>query len=195
MVGPRRWIAVIVGLVGVIVIIRPGTDAFQPAAVLPFAAAIFYAGLNTMTRVLGRTDSVWSMIFWIQLTFIAVALVIWLAVGDGRYADQDNPSLEFFFRAWVWPDPAHYARLIAVGLMLTVGAWLISRAYTVSEAALVAPFEYIAMPLAIFWGYVIFGEWPDTTAWIGIALVIGAGLFLMWREVSLRRRTHKPSEA
>ena len=186
-VGPRRWIAVFVGLAGVLVIIRPGSAAFQPAALLPMAAAVCYAGLHMLTRVIGRTDTTLSMIFWIQLVFISVAVAIGLTVGDGRFAEQDSPSLAFFFRGWVWPDPAHYLRLASLGLILVAGAWLISRAYSVSEAALVAPFEYVAMPLAIFWGYVVFGEWPDSNAWTGIALIVGAGLFLMWREVRLNR--------
>jgi drug/metabolite transporter (DMT)-like permease len=190
-VGPRRWIAVFVGLVGVIVIIRPGSEAFQPAALLPAAAAVCYAGLHMLTRVIGRTDSTLSMVFWIQLMFITVAAIIGLSVGDGRFAEQESLSLAFFFRAWVWPESAHFLRLVSVGMILVAGAWLISRAYTVSEAALVAPFEYIAMPMAIFWGYVIFGEWPDANAWTGIALIIGAGLFLMWREVGLSQKKHR----
>lgn len=186
-VGPRRWIAVLVGLAGVLVIIRPGSEAFQPAALLPMAAAVCYAGLQMLTRVIGRTDATLSMIFWIQLVFIFVAIAIGLTVGDGRFAEQESPSLAFFFRGWVWPGPAHYLRLASLGLILVAAAWLISRAYTVSEAALVAPFEYIAVPLAVFWGYVVFDEWPDTSAWTGITLIIGAGLFLMWREVRLNR--------
>jgi drug/metabolite transporter (DMT)-like permease len=72
--------------------------------------------------------------------------------------------------------------LLLIGVTSTLGALLISQAYRSCEAAVVAPFEYISMPLAILMGLVVFGEWPDLTAWIGIALICGAGLYVVWRE-------------
>ncbi|MEM8629862.1 MAG: DMT family transporter [Pseudomonadota bacterium] len=181
-VGPRRWIAIAVGFIGVLVIMRPGTAAFEPASILPIIAALCYAGLHMMTRRLGTTESAQSLVFYIQLLFIVVTLTIGLAVGDGRFADQEDPSLAFFFREWIWPRPEDLMTLLAIGFILFGGAYFISQAYRVSEAAIVAPFEYIAMPLSIFWGIVIFNEWPDGWSWAGMALIIGSGLFLLWRE-------------
>lgn len=63
-----------------------------------------------------------------------------------------------------------------------MGGLLISQAYRLCEAALVAPLEYAAMPMAIFWGLLVFGEWPDPVAWIGISLILGAGIYMIWRE-------------
>jgi len=65
---------------------------------------------------------------------------------------------------------------------IAFGGFFISQAYRISEAAFAAPFEYVAMPMAIFWGVTVFGTWPDPTAWIGIVLIIGSGLYLLWRE-------------
>ena len=65
---------------------------------------------------------------------------------------------------------------------------MVSQAYRLCEAAVIAPFEYAAMPLAILWGVIFFGQVPDRTAWIGIALICGAGLYVLWRETTLRRR-------
>jgi len=69
-----------------------------------------------------------------------------------------------------------------LGISGLFGGLFISQAYRLSEAAFAAPFEYVAMPMAIFWGVTVFGTWPDATAWIGIALIIGSGLYLLWRE-------------
>ena len=63
-----------------------------------------------------------------------------------------------------------------------MGGLLISQAYRLCEAALVAPLEYVAMPMAIFWGLTVFGDWPDTVSWIGIGFILGAGLYMVWRE-------------
>jgi drug/metabolite transporter (DMT)-like permease len=74
-----------------------------------------------------------------------------------------------------------------IGVTSAIGGWAIGQAYRISEAALVAPFDYIAMPLAVFWGFTVFGEWPDTAAWAGIALIVASGLILIWREAQARR--------
>ena len=181
-VGPRRWAAIAVGLVGVLIIVQPGTEAFRPATLLPALSAACYAGLNIMTRVVGRTDSTAALAFYTQIVFIVTSLAIGLAVGDGRFATQDHPSAAFFFRAWAWPDTSDWPLLFLLGICVGAGATLISAAYRASEAALVAPFEYIAVPFSIFWGGVLCGEWPGATTWAGIALIVGAGLFMIWRE-------------
>lgn len=181
-VGPRRWTAILVGFVGVLVIVRPGTQAFQIAALLPMLAAVCYAALNTMTRTLGQTEPTARLVFYIQVVFVFVALGFGLVAGDGRFEVTDEPSLSFLLRAWRWPEPADALPLAAIGLVVTGGAWLISRAYSVAEAGLVAPFEYIALPLAVLWGIVLFGEWPDIWTWCGITLILGSGMYLVWRE-------------
>jgi drug/metabolite transporter (DMT)-like permease len=99
-----------------------------------------------------------------------------------------HPSLEFLFRAWSMPSGRDVGLLVILGVVNSFGGYAISQAYRLSEAALVAPFEYVAMPLAVFWGFAIFGEWPAPVAWAGIALILASGLFLIWREAMLRRR-------
>lgn len=181
-VGPRRWVAVTVGLLGVIVMLRPGTQAFQLASLLPLAAAFGYAALHMLTRKIGTTETAATMSFYIQLMFVLVCLVMGLFFGGGQFADQSDPSLAFLFRAWVWPDPADYAVLVLIGASSAIGGFCISQAYRASEAALVAPFEYLAMPLSILWGIMVFGEWPDFISYCGIALILGSGLYMIWRE-------------
>lgn len=181
-VGPRRWAAIAVGFVGVLVIVKPGTAAFQAASLLPVAAAFLYATLHMITRKIGGTESAPTMAFYIQLTFLVASLAIGIGLGDGRFAGSGHPSLEFLFRAWDWPATSDYPVLILLGVSGLFGGLFISQAYRLSEAAFAAPFEYAAMPLAILWGVTVFGTWPDASAWIGIALIVGSGLYLLWRE-------------
>jgi drug/metabolite transporter (DMT)-like permease len=181
-VGPRRWLAVGIGMLGVIVVMRPGSSAFQLASLLPLAAAVGYAFLHILTRRIGRTESALAMTFYIQLTFIVVSGAIGLGFGDGRFAGTGDPSLEFLLREWVWPQSGDIWVLVLIGCASTFGGFLISQAYRLCEAGLAAPFEYIALPLAIFWGFVIFGEWPDIMTWVGVAMIIAGGLYMVWRE-------------
>ncbi len=185
-VGPRRWAAVIVGLVGVVVMLRPG-GAFQWALVLPVVSALAYAGMHMMTRLMKGTENAVAMTFYVQMSFLVVCACMGLAFGGGQFADQSDASLAFLFRAWVWPAPWDWPVLIASGLASATGGLLIAQAYRLCEAGLVAPFEYGSVPLAILSGLFIFGEWPDLPAWVGMALICGAGLFVAWREARMAR--------
>lgn len=181
-VGYRRWAAIAVGFLGVMVIIQPGASAFQVASLLPIAAAFLYGVMHIVARRIGGTESAATMTFYILVTFIVVSSAVGLAVGDGRYAGQGHPSLEFLLRAWRPVDWADVPILVMLGISGVMGGFLISQAYRLSEAAFAAPFEYVSMPMAIMWGVTVFGTFPDRSAWIGIALVLGSGLYLIWRE-------------
>jgi drug/metabolite transporter (DMT)-like permease len=181
-VGLRRWVAVLIGLSGVIVMLRPGDELFRAAALLPVAAAFAYALLQIMTRKLGLAEKASTMAFYIQITFVVVSSSVGLAVGDGQYAGSDSPQLKFLLRAWVWPSVHDALIILGIGILNGGGSYLISQAYRTSEAGLIAPFEYIAMPLAVFWGVVVWGDWPDGATWTGIALIGGAGLYVFYRE-------------
>ena len=187
-VGPRRWIAVGVGMIGVLIILRPGTSSFQLASLLPIVAAFGYGGLHIMTRYLRDTESAVSMVFYIQLMFIGATVALGLIMGDGKFAGGGNPSLDFLFRAWVVPLSTDLPYLLVLGIFASVGGYFISQAYRLGEAALVAPFEYLALPLSIILGMLIFNEWPDVMAWVGIALILGSGLYTVWRENQLAKR-------
>lgn len=185
-VGPRRWAATAIGFVGILIVMRPGSGAFQIASLLPLTSAVFYAGLHILTRWIGKTESAATMAVYIQITFIGVCLLMGLAVGDGRFGGQADPSLDFLLRAWVWPPAADLPFFIQIGFGIGVAGFLISQAYRVAEPAVIAPLEYLALPLSIVWGIAVFGEYPDALALAGIALILGAGLFILWRESQTR---------
>jgi len=181
-IGIRRWTAVVAGLLGVVIIMRPGTELFRFASILPLIAAIAYALVQVSTRVIGKTEKASTMAIYIQATFIVVCCVSGLAIGDGRYMSGIDPSLDFLFRAWIIPSSGDLLVMGGIGCLMAFGVYLILQGYRLSEASLVAPFEYIGLPIAIFWSIVVFQDYPDTLGWIGIALIIGAGLYTVYRE-------------
>ncbi len=182
-IGPFRWMAVLVGLVGVIVMVRPGTGAFRPEALLPVSAALAYALMQMLTRRLGVSSKASALALYVQLTFLAVSSLVGLGLGDGRFAGSGHPSLEFLTRPWTHPDNAELAVMVMIGVLNAVGTYLMTQAYRKGEAAIIAPFEYLALPLSVVWGYLLWSELPGRTSWIGMALIAGAGLFLFYREV------------
>jgi drug/metabolite transporter (DMT)-like permease len=185
-VGPRRWFAVVAGLAGVVIVMRPGTEAMQPAALLVLGSALAYAGGQILVRRLGGTESALAMTVSVQLTFVAVGAMMGLAFGDGALA-QGEGVLAFLLRPWIWPDLDDAAILLASGLASATGAFLMSQAYRLCDAALAAPFEYAALPLAVLWGAFIFDERPDGFGWAGMALILGSGLYMAWRELQIDR--------
>ncbi len=190
--GIHRWSAVGVGLVGVLVMLRPGSENFNITMMLPLLSATAYAMLHVLTRKIGVTESAVTMTFYIQISFIVVCLIIGLALGHGRWEGQGPEIMHFLLRAWYFPPMSDWWLFGLIGIASGFGGYFISQGYRLAEASVVAPLEYIAMPISVFAGLLIFGEWPDPIAWVGITLIIGAGLYVFWREtvnnVRLRRR-------
>jgi len=186
MLGERveasRWGAVAIGLTGVAVVLRPGAEVFRLVSLLPLAAATAYALVQITTRLIGKQDKASTMAFYIQFTFVVVSASIGLAFGDGRHANPDNPTVDFLFRAWAWPSAHDWLVMTGAGLLSGIGGYLISQGYRQAEAGLVAPFEYIALPLAIFWSVFLFQEWPDWLAWLGMALIACSGAYSAYSE-------------
>ena len=181
-VGPWRWAALGVGMIGVLLIVKPGTAAFQWAVLLPAVAALAYAGMHTMTRKMGLAESAATMAVYIQLNFIVVCLAMGIAFGAGQWAGMGHPSLEFIFRAWSWPGLRDLVLFLLAGACSAAGGYLMSQAYRSSAAGLVAPFEYSALVLAVFWGFTLWGEVPGYWSTAGILMILASGVFVAVRE-------------
>ncbi|MFW2589179.1 DMT family transporter [Sagittula sp. SSi028] len=185
-VGPLRLGAVVVGFAGVLVMQQPWNadlSVDRSVLLLPVLAALAYAFMQVLTRKLGVTTRASALAVYIQGTFLLVSAGFFLVAGDGRFAEGvENESLIFLLRAWTWPTAEDWPVFIGLGLCSGMVGYCLSAAYRMADAATIAPFEYIGLPLAIFWGWVTFGEWPTVATWIGCALIIGAGLFVFLRE-------------
>jgi drug/metabolite transporter (DMT)-like permease len=187
-VGLRRWFVIVVGMIGAIVMLRPGSDVFQLVSLLPIMAALCYAAMIMMTRKLGIRESAGALTFYIQIAFIVISALVGLAIGDGRHDVYANASLGFLLRAWSWPSILQFQLLLLCGLIVAVGGYLISQAYRLGEAPAVAPFEYASLPFALVVGYYLWGDWPDWPAFVGTGLIIGSGLLVVYFENRERKK-------
>lgn len=180
-VGAKRWAAAIIGFVGVLVIVRPGTDAFTLASLLPVASALTYSISALMARRMGETESAPVMSFYQNLVYLLVALVMAAIFGGGAYEGATDPSVAFLVRGWVTPSLLDFALLAACGVIASIATVLLTQAYRLAEANFVACFEYTAIIWAIFGGYVFFGEAVDVYSMIGAALIVLAGIYVLFR--------------
>ncbi len=181
-VGLRRWAAVLVGMVGMVIMLRPGQDTLNLVALFPAGAATGYALLQIVTRHLGTTDRASSMALYVHLAFAVASAGVGLSIGDGRFGGSGHPSFEFLLRAWSWPTGSELLLLGACGLLIGLGTYFLSQAYRVAQPAVVAPFEYAALPLSLLWGFLIWGDWPDGAALAGMILIVSSGLYVFYRE-------------
>lgn len=186
-VGPRRFAAIAMGFVGVLVMMMPellaGNAGLGWVVVLPICAAAGYASMSVLSRKLGATSRASALALQIQVTFLVVSMAMYLVAGDGRYLPADaSDSMRFLLRPWIWPTLGDALVLAGLGVIAAMVGYLMTQAYRLSPAAAVAPFEYVLLLYALFWGWTVFGEWPDTTVFIGVAIVIASGVYVFVRE-------------
>jgi drug/metabolite transporter (DMT)-like permease len=187
-VGLSRWFVIAMGMIGVVIMLRPGTELFKLISILPVLAALCYAGMTMMTRKLGLTESAGALTFYIQLAFILISSLVGLGIGDGSFDRYDSTALSFLLRAWVWPDAEQLQLLILCGFIVSFGGYLISQAYRIGEASAVAPFEYASLPFALIVGYYLWGDWPDWRAFAGTGMIIASGLLVLYLEARGQRK-------
>jgi drug/metabolite transporter (DMT)-like permease len=180
-VGARRWSAAIVGFIGVLIIVRPLADSFSAASLLPVASALTYSISALMARRMGETESAPVMSFYQNLVYLLVALVMAAIFGSGGHEGTGNASLEFLVRGWVTPSLRDLALLAACGVIASIATVLLTQAYRMAEANFVACFEYSAIIWATLGGYMLWGEVPDFYSFVGAALIVAAGLCVLFR--------------
>ena len=162
-VGWRRWAAIGVGFVGVIIILEPGFGVFRIEAIVPLIAALMFALYGLLTRYAARKDSTATSFFWTG----TVGSLAMTSVG-----------------IWFW-EPMTFADWGWMGLLCITGAlghWLLIKCYEVAEASAVQPFAYLQLVFVSVLGIVVFAETIRTNVAIGAALIVAAGLFTLWRE-------------
>lgn len=169
-VGIRRWLAVVGGFAGVIIIIRPGTDLFEPAALLPLASSLCWAVALIITRLMRDTERPVTVMAW--STLVATAAIAPLGLADWRPTHAGD-----------WPF------LIAIGLCHLAGHFLAIRAFMIGSAAMLAPFNYSTLVWATLIGMTVFGTFPDGPTIIGSGLLVAAGIYVWHRERRRAART------
>ena len=187
-VGFRRILALVVGLFGVLLAswsnIHQNSDySLDFTFILPLVAALAYALMQVLTRHLGATAPAAVMAIYIQGILIIISFFFWMVLGDGRYSSElNNMSIEFLLRAWSFPKGNDGLLLLGCGLSSAIIGYSMAQAYRVSNPAIIAPFEYVALPLSIMWGWLVWNELPAIFSWFGILLISGAGFYIFFRE-------------
>jgi drug/metabolite transporter (DMT)-like permease len=161
-VGLRRWLATAAGLIGVLIVLRPGTSAFHPAALFSIVSALAWAVTLVLTRMLSGERA---------LTMMAYASIVGFAIMSALVP-------------FVWVTPTWHDIFfgLVVGLASTIGQWIVVLAFRYANASVLAPFSYTQLLWVSFLGVVIFGEVPDVWTMTGAAIIVASGLYTAHRE-------------
>jgi drug/metabolite transporter (DMT)-like permease len=173
-VGWRRWMAVGAGFLGVLVILRPGLGVFQPANLIAILAAALFAVYVVLTRRVSRTDRSGATLFYTAVVGAAVVS----SVGP-------------FY--WSSLTPAHWAWLALLCAMGVTGHFLVIKSLEYAPASVLQPFNYLMLVWASVMGFLLFAEVPDLATVIGGAIVVGSGLYVIWRERRLKPAVLPPA--
>ncbi|RUS60424.1 DMT family transporter [Pseudorhodobacter sp. E13] len=171
-VGWRRWSAIVAGFLGVLIILRPGTDAFQAAGLLTVAAVIILAARDLSTRIMPADIGTFQLTTWAYIALVPAGLLL-MALDRTRFAAI---------------NPADWGDLTLALLTGLVGYVAVTAAMRIGEVSFVAPFRYARLVFALILAAIFFGERPDALMLAGAALIIGSGLYTFARERRLRRR-------
>lgn len=162
-VGMRRWIAVALGFLGVVIMLKPGTDAFTIHGIMAVAGAACAGLVMVIIRLMSRTES-------------PTTILTWQAIGVGLA--MALPAWWY----WVWPSPREWLLLLAMGAMSYLGQMANIIAYKLADASVLASLDYVRLLYAAFWGYLIFETLPGAATWIGSAIIVGASVYTILRE-------------
>jgi drug/metabolite transporter (DMT)-like permease len=181
-VGPRRWLALIVGFMGVLFIVRPGSVTFNIGSIFILISVLFYALSVMITRQLQTTDSSATMAYYSSLVYLVAAFILApLAIVVGEIPDA-HPSIAFLFRAWAIPTLLDWIIMSGLGLVWAGGMYFMARAYSSALASVAAPFEYLSLPINVMWGFVFWQEIPTWMTVAGAFLALSSGMYVLYRE-------------
>jgi drug/metabolite transporter (DMT)-like permease len=181
-VGLHRWLALIVGFIGVLLIVRPGSATFNLGSIFILVSTLFYGLTVILTRKLQANDSSATMAYFSSLVYLIAALVLSPLPVFVAETPNAHPSVAFLIRAWSMPNLIDL--IVLAGLALVWAGWMyfMSRAYSEAEASVIAPFEYVSLPINIMWGFLIWGEIPTFITIAGALLTLLSGIYVVNRE-------------
>ena len=181
-IGLIRLLTIIFGFIGVVIIANPTFDSFNIFMIFPILCAFGYSASMIIIKITSDKDSVYSQTFHVYLATLLFAPLVTYIGSSFDDSIADNQVLNFVFRSWELNLYTQYFLIFVVGVCVVAGFLLIFNAYRVGKPFVIAPFEYTILLWSIFYGWLIWDEKVTIQSWIGMAMIVAAGIYLFYRE-------------
>ncbi len=181
-IGPRRWLAVLIGFIGVYIILDPDFSNFNYMSLTPILCAFCYSLSMIIIKITSEKDSVYTQTFTFYFGAIIISTIFYFIAGEGQYNTIDHPASQFIFREWFSNLEISMLLMVATGFTASAAFLFIFTAYRIASPAVVSPFEYSILLWSSLSGWYFFNEIPDLKTIIGMFLIVFGGIYIFIRE-------------
>ena len=181
-VGMRRWSAIFIGFIGVYIVLNPDFDDFDFMKLAPVACAFCYSISMTITKITSDKDNVFTQMIHLYFGAILISILFYVFTGEGQMNNFTDPTFQFIFREW-FTNPSHaWPYIIAMGCIGAFAFYFVFNEYSIASTSVVSLYEYSLIIWSILTGFILFNNIPTTRTFIGVAIIIGAGIYIYFRE-------------
>ena len=181
-VGIRRWSAIFVGFLGVYIVLNPNFNDFNFMKLAPVACALCYAISMTITKITSAKDNVYTQMIHLYFGATIISILFFIFTGEGQFNKFTNPTFQFIFREWFTNPSYAWPFIVSIGCIGAVSFFFVFSAYTVASPSVISLYEYSLIIWSIMTGYILFNDVPTIRTFVGVSIIIGAGVYIYFRE-------------
>ena len=181
-VGIRRWSAIFVGFLGVYLVLNPDFTNFDYMKLAPVACALCYSISMTITKITSDKDNVYTQMLHLYFGAVLISILFFIFTGEGQFNNFSDPALQFIFREWFTNPSYAWPFIIVMGCIGAFAFYFILNAYSIASPSVVSLYEYSLIIWSILTGYILFNNIPTTRTFVGVSIIISAGIYIYFRE-------------
>ena len=181
-VGIRRWSAIVAGFIGVFIVLNPSFNNFDYMKLAPIACALCYSISMTITKYTSDKDNVYTQMIHLYFGATIISILFFIFTGEGQFNTFSDPTFQFIFREWFTNPTYAWPFIVSMGFIGALAFFCVFSAYSIASPSVVSLYEYSLIIWSILIGYILFNNVPTPRTFIGVSIIIGAGIYIYIRE-------------
>ena len=181
-VGIRRWSAILIGFVGVYIVLNPDFNNFNYMKLAPVICALCYSISMTITKITSDKDNNYTQLIHLYIGATMISILFFIFTGKGQFNNFSDPTFQFIFREWGTNLSFSLPFIIVMGTVATFSFYFVLTAYSIASPSVVSLYEYSLIVWSILTGFILFDNIPTLRTFVGVVIIIGAGLYIYMRE-------------
>ena len=181
-VGIRRWSAIFAGFLGVYIVLDPNFDDFDYMKLAPVACALCYAISMTITKITSDKDNVYTQMLHLYFGALLISIIFFIFTSEGQFNTFNDPAFQFIFREWFTNVSFAWPFIVTMGFIGAFAFYFVFNAYSIASPSVVSLYEYSLIIWSILTGYILFNNIPTIRTFMGVSIIIGAGIYIYLRE-------------